>query len=489
MQTIAQDLNGTTLEALWPGITYLLCVVVTQPVYTTVSDVFGRKPPLYAAFFLFIAGSLLFALAKTMAMVNAGRILQGLGGGGLDLLGEVIVADMTTLQERSLYIGLLALPIAVGSILGPTLGALFSGFASWRWIGWINLPLLGLAFFLVFFFLHLRPVETPFHTNVKRLDYGGIVLSVVGQTAFSLSLSWAGSLYAWGDWQTLLPLIIGAFVLVAFVFYEARPALAAPIVPHRLFGSRTARWTLVGNFVEGAVLFAVLQYLPLFFQAIELQTVIGSAVTLLPTSIISVVAAAGVVIVVGIIGKGYLWTVRFSWALLTTGTGLLALLNPGSSRSAHMGIPVLWGAGVGALMRLLHLPMQASAPMVDDTGLVIGLMLLVRLMGGLIGMAVGSTIFASVFGTAISRLDGSSLPGQLAVLKDATEAISFIPRLRELDVSPSVLEPVIGVYLEALRAIFYAMTGLSGLGLLSSFFTEELSLDNKELGRQQFEEK
>lgn len=108
--------------------------MVTQPIYTSVSDVVGRKPPLYAAFVLFAVGSVVFAVAQSMAIVILGRVLQGLGGSGLDVLNEVIVADITTLKERPLYIGLLSISMAVGSILGPVLGAVFSEYVDWRWI-------------------------------------------------------------------------------------------------------------------------------------------------------------------------------------------------------------------------------------------------------------------------------------------------------------------------------------------------------------------
>lgn len=98
---------------------FMLAVVVTQPLYTTMSDVLGRNVPLYASFVLFIVGSVIFALAQSMAVLILGRIFQGLGAGGLDVLGEMIVADTTSLQERPLYLGILALPMSAGSIAGP----------------------------------------------------------------------------------------------------------------------------------------------------------------------------------------------------------------------------------------------------------------------------------------------------------------------------------------------------------------------------------
>ncbi len=278
--------------------------------------------------------------------------------------------------------------------------------------------------------------------------------------------------------------MIGVALLVALGFYEARPQ--NPVIPHRLFASHTAKSTLLGNFMYGAILFTVLQYLPFFYQAVELQTVIGSAVTLLPTSIACVIAAAGAVILVGVVGKGYVWTIRLFWVELTLGTGLLALLKSGSSRSMLLGLPVIWSAGVGALMRLLHLPMQASVPSVDDTGLAIGLLLTFRLLGGLVGLAVGSTLFNSIFASAIA--DIQNLPGSLAILRDGKQAIGYVPELRKLEVASEVLNPVLDAYAEAMRAIIYAMTAFGFVGFLSSIFTFEHTLQKTDLGRQRFDD-
>lgn len=452
--------------------------------YASISDVFGRKTPLHFAFLLFAAGSLVFALAQNMAAIIVGRVLQGLGGGGLNILGEIIVADMTTLRERSFYLGLMAVPIAFGSILGPTVGALFSDFPTWRWIGWMNPPLLGVAFPLVLFFLRLRALDTTLLAKLKRLDWGGISLFLTGCTAFVLPLSWAGALYPWNSWRTILPLLLGAAVLVMFAIYESKPV--APVVPHRLFRSRTATTTLFGGFIHGMILFSLLQWLPFFYQAVILQTVIQSALSLLPTSIISVVAAGASVLAVGYVGRQYRWSIRLSWILVTLGTGLLTLLDPASSPAMRSGLPVIWGAGVGALLRLLQLPIQASVPSVDDTGLAIGLLLSFRLLGGLVGVAVGSTIFSSTFAPSIAAV--GALPDSLALLRDANEAIGFIPKLRTLDLPTEIMNPVRQAYVTSIRAIFYTMTGFGGLGFISSMFIEELSLQKTDLGRQRFKE-
>ncbi|GAB1194117.1 hypothetical protein APSETT444_003358 [Aspergillus pseudonomiae] len=485
LPTIAADLQGESLESFWANLSYTLCGLVMQPVWASISTAFGRKPPLYVCMALFFIGSIVFAVAQNMNTIIVGRVLQGFGGGGIDVLAEVILADMTTLQERAKYLGLMAIPMAIGNIMGPTVGALFATYASWRWIGWINLPFLGIGTPLVFFFLKLRPVplDESLAKNLNRLDWIGMMLVVIGITIFVLPLSWAGSLFPWASWQTLLPMFLGVAVLVIFAFYEAKPE--APIVPHRLFHSKTANMTLAGGFLHGAVLVSLLQYLPLLYQAVQLETAILAAVSLLPTVIISVVVAAVSMMLVPLFG-GYVWILRLAWIILTLGTGLLALFDVGSSSSMRLGLPILWGMGI-SLLRLNLLPIQASVKNVDDTGLAIGQLLTIRMFGGLVGLTISSTIFNSVFATGISS-STIQPSGPLAPLEDVANAVSFIEKLRSLDVPSGTLDQVLRIYLKCFQTIFYTMTGLSGLGLVTSLFVDEIDLKSQDLGNQRFEE-
>ncbi|KAI2780392.1 MFS general substrate transporter [Daldinia loculata] len=464
LPTVAGELKGSSLQSFWANLAYTLCGLVMQPVWAGISDAFGRKPPLYVCVVLFLIGSIIFALAQNMNTVIAARVLQGFGGGGIDVLTQVILADMTTLEERSKYLGLMAVPSAVGNIMGPSVG--------------IGTP-------LVFLFLKLRPVplDATLAKNLRRIDWIGMALVIIGITIFVIPVSWAGSLFPWASWQTLLPMLLGVAVLVVFAFYEATPA--APIVPHRLFRSKTGNMALLGGFIHGMVLVSLLQYLPLLYQSVELETAISAAVSLLPTSIISVVFAAVAMMMVPLFG-GYVWLLRLSWVILTLGTGLLALFDIGTSSSMRYGLPILWGQGV-ALLRLNILPMQASVKKIDDTGVAIGSFLSIRMFGGLIGLTISSTIFSNVFSTSIST-SAARLTGALAPLKDASNAVNFIENLRSLDVSVTTLNQVLGVYLNCFQTIFYTMTGLSALGLITSMFLDEIDLKGRDLGNQRFEE-
>ncbi|KAI3011178.1 hypothetical protein CBS147346_1379 [Aspergillus niger] len=482
---IARDLGGTTLESFWASTCFMLAVSVVQPLYLSSSDVLGRKIPLHTAYFLFVVGSLVFALAPNMATVIVGRTIQGLGGSGLDVLNEIITADMTTMKERPTYLGLLAIPMAAGALLGPIVGSLFTQYVTWRWIGWINLPLIGASFILTFFFLRLRPVDGTFLQKLGLMDLLGMALFVAGCAAFVLPLSWAGALYPWGSWRTLLPLILGLVVLALFVVYERVPA--HPVLPYRLFKSATAITTFLGGFLHGLVTYTLNTYLPLFYQAAFYETPLHASVTLLPMNVMSLFFSCVSPISVSYLRK-YRVNIWTGWVFLTVGTGLLHIITPASSVHLRTGLPIVVSLGVGVLFTVLVLPVQASVASVDDTGFAVGLLVFFRLLGGLVGLAIGSTVFSSVFANSIKAL--GALPSSLATLENSQAAVGFIPQLRDLrgQVGKEVLDQVTGVYSHSFHVIWIVLIVFAGMGLVASCFTKEVSMEKEELGRQRFEE-
>lgn len=212
---------------------------------------------MYAAIAFFSAGAVVFATSQNMSILILGRLLQGIGAGGLDVLPDVILADITSLKERPKYIGVVGIFLAVGMVLGPIIGALLSQFLDWRWIGWINLPIIGVGFLLAVFFLHLKPIDAPFRIKLRLLDWAGMGLLTIGATAVSLPLSWSSSLYAWSSWQTLVPFVIGLFVLVIFGLHEKRTGTA--MIPFRIFSNTTAVMSLITSLLNGAIIYSLLQ--------------------------------------------------------------------------------------------------------------------------------------------------------------------------------------------------------------------------------------
>lgn len=151
-----------------------------------------------------------------MNIIVVGRLIKGLGAGGMDVLQTIILCDITTMKERPRWMGLMAMSNAVGVVTGPFIGAGFAEDVSWSWIGWINLLAAGFTGMLAFFFLHLTPLEGGVKDKAKKLDGLGFAVFTVIGTAVALPLSWANSIYSWASWQTLVPLLVGLVLLVPF---------------------------------------------------------------------------------------------------------------------------------------------------------------------------------------------------------------------------------------------------------------------------------
>lgn len=448
----------------------------------TVSDVFGRKQALYVSMVLFVAGTIVFATAQNMGVLVAGRLVQGLGAGGLDVLEEIILADITTLKERPLYLGLLAIAIALGTITGPIIGALLSDRVDWRWIGWINLPVVGVAFLLSLIFLNLQPVPMGFLAKVRRLDGIGILLFVAGAAATSLPLSWAGSLYPWGSWRTLVPLIIGIALLILFGYYERFPAAA--VMPYRIFSNATATFSLITGLIHGLILYSILQYLPLFFQAVFLESPLKAALSCLPVAILVVVFSFVAPVVVELTRryKLILWS---GWVITTLAVGLWSRVDQTTPRAEAYVFQALLGVGVGTVFTGTQLPMQASVKNVDDTGLAVGMLVVFRLFGALIGLAICAAAFVAEFQKNSLSLFNSLEPIQ--GLEDPSQAISFIHELVNLDLPEQTLRKLVGVYLESFKTVWVVLTVAAGLGLLGSLFIKDLTLEKEGIGRQGLE--
>ena len=178
-----------------------------------------------------------------------------------------------------------------------------------------------------------------------------MLLFVVGSPAFVLPLSWAGALFPWSSWKTILPMAVGVLVLVVLAVYESRPI--EPVFPYRILRFRTALVTLVGAFVHGMVLHSILLYLPLIFDAVFLGTPLRSAISILPSCafvmVFTVVAAIGVEYF-----RQYRWEIWLGWLLLAFGMVLSSLWDRNSSLAETASFQAIWHWPGYPLQRSAH---------------------------------------------------------------------------------------------------------------------------------------
>lgn len=132
LPAIAHGLNAKSNQAYWLGSGFLFAQAVSQPLYGTMSSVFGRKPCFVFSMALFTVASVFCATAQNVAWLIGARVFQGLGSGGILVVGSIIITDMVSLHERGKYIGILAFASALGLVSGILMGAAIGGLASWR---------------------------------------------------------------------------------------------------------------------------------------------------------------------------------------------------------------------------------------------------------------------------------------------------------------------------------------------------------------------
>lgn len=250
--TITRELDGTAVEGFWSGTGFLLPCTVFQPVFGSLSDIFGRKPALCVSLVLFAVGAVLAAVAHDMMLLLAGRAVQGVGGGGIVVLAEIIITDVVELRYRGNYFAALAAMWALGSVVGPVVGGAFAE-TDWTWIFWINLPFIAVSTPAMVYFLRLKKKETHLLQKLRRVDWIGGFLFIASTTGFLIPVTWGGINYAWDSWETLAPLIASFLGLVAFVLWEAFVA-QDPLIRLRVLRGRTAGVTYLGDFIHGLVM-------------------------------------------------------------------------------------------------------------------------------------------------------------------------------------------------------------------------------------------
>lgn len=247
----------------WVVTAYLLSATVVTPLYGKLSDIYGRRMILLIAVAIFLAGSVLCALATNLTLLILARFLQGLGGGGLIALPQTIVGDMISPRERPRYQAYVASVFMAASIIGPVFGGFFAQHMHWSLIFWINLPLGAVALAMTWNTLRLLPRNHRPH----RLDVVGAVLMMMATTTLLLALSWGGHVYQWSSWQILTLLSTALAALVLFVLRVT--TAKEPFVPLTvLFNPVVAAGVATSFFAVGAMVGLTI-FVPMYFEVLR----------------------------------------------------------------------------------------------------------------------------------------------------------------------------------------------------------------------------
>ncbi|HUZ78531.1 MAG TPA: MDR family MFS transporter [Chloroflexota bacterium] len=257
---LAADLHGYQLYA-WVFAAYLLSATATVAVVGKFSDIFGRKRVVLVSIALFAAGSLLCGVAPSMAALVGFRALQGVGGGGIATSTLAIIGDLFAPRDRARWQTVLSLSYATSSAIGPVVGGLLTDNLSWRWIFFVNLPLVLVAG------LSIALALPRSRAGARRaIDWAGAGLAVTGVLALMLALTWGGREYAWLSAPVLGLVALAAGCGVAFPWVERRAA--EPMVTPGLLRGRVVPFCCGVTFTQGLVWYGAIVLAPLYLQQV-----------------------------------------------------------------------------------------------------------------------------------------------------------------------------------------------------------------------------
>ncbi len=385
--TITKDLGGFALFP-WLFSVYLLAQAVTVPIYAKLSDTFGRKPIILFGIALFLLGSILCGFAWSMPALIAFRAVQGLGAGAVQPMSITIVGDIYTVAERARTQGYLASVWGISSVVGPTLGGLFSQFGIWRGVFFINIPLCVLAGFMLIRFFHEK-IEKRDH----KIDYLGSVLLTVSLTLLILAVLEGGQAWAWNSPQSIAAFVIGGLVLAAFVVAETRAA--EPILPLWVFSRRLLLTTTLIALGMGAMLIGLTGYVPNYLQGSIGASPIAAGLALAALTLGWPVSAS-------FAGRLYLRIGFRSTALIglvftILGTASLAFFTTTPSVVIVAISCFVIGLGMGLVSTSALIAAQSSVPW-HERGVVTGTNMFARSIGSAVGVAIFGAIANSIFG-------------------------------------------------------------------------------------------
>jgi EmrB/QacA subfamily drug resistance transporter len=385
--SIVEDIGGFT-EFPWLFSVYLLAQAVSVPIYGKLNDLFGRKPVILWGIGLFLVSSILCGLAWSIVPLIVFRVLQGLGAGAIMPTTITIIGDLYSVRERAKVQGYVASVWGVASVVGPTLGGVFSEWVSWRWIFFVNIPICLLAGTMI-----LRRFAERVERRHQVIDYHGAALLTTGLTLVILGVLEGGQAWAWNSPVSIGILGAGVALMVTFGFVER--SAPDPVLPLWIFRRRllvSSGFLAVG---VGAILLGLSSYIPVYAQQALGAGPLVAGLALGALTIgwpISASQAGRVYLRVGFRGCALIGS-----SLVVGGVALLLLLDQRSSVYEVGAYCLVIGLGMGLTAAPTLIAAQSSVGWAER-GVVTANNIFLRSLGSALGVAVFGAVANAVVG-------------------------------------------------------------------------------------------
>jgi EmrB/QacA subfamily drug resistance transporter len=349
LETLSRELNASLSTIQWVSTGYMLALAAVIPLTGWTSERWGAKRVWMVSVFLFGAGSALCGLAWSAESLIFFRVLQGIGGGMIMPVGMSVLAQTAGPHRVGRVMSVVGVPMLLGPILGPVIGGLIVDTWSWRWIFYVNVPIAVLSLALAARLLHTDAGRA----DAGKLDWIGLALLSPALAGIVFGLSETETHGGISDPIAWVPIVLGSFLVVAFVWHAARatrPLLDVKLFRVPAFGAATAT-----TFLLAASLFGAMIIMPLYYQIDRGESALTAGLLMAPQGF----GAAIVMLIAGRpadrVGGGRVALVGL--IICTLATLPFAFVSGHSSYWLLGGILVLRGMGIGGTM----MPAMAAA--------------------------------------------------------------------------------------------------------------------------------
>ena len=449
----------------WLATSYLISNAAFQPLSGRLTDIFSRRTGLIFSNIFFAAGNLICGLAKSEGTIVLGRVIAGIGGGGLTAISTFVTSDLVPLRKRGVWQGIGNICYGAGSGLGGVFGGWINDTLGWRWAFLLQVPLVVVSGILVAVTVRV-PVKTTESAKLKRVDFLGALTLVISLVLLLLGLNTGGNQVSWTHPLILTSLPLSAVFLGFFIYIEANIA-SEPVIPVRLLLDRTVFSACLTNWFSTMAVFGLLFYLPLFFQVQGLSAT-AAGVRLIPQAIGTSLGSLGSGILMRSTGQ-YKILSHMSMSLMVLSGILVCTLSLTTPSWLPFIYFFLMGTAYGSMLTITLVAL-ISAVDHEHHAVITSASYAFRSTGSTIGITVASAVFQNILKSGLwSRFGGREHAGELiGRIRDSLEEIRHLPT----DWIPGVLD----AYMDSLRAVFITLLGLSVLGAIVSLGMREHKL-------------
>ncbi|KKA28396.1 hypothetical protein TD95_000218 [Thielaviopsis punctulata] len=433
----------------WLATAYLISNAACQPISGRLTDIFGRGPGLVFSNIVFALGNLMCGLARNEVWMIAGRVVAGIGGGGIMSISTFLGSDLVPLRKRGVLQGIGNVCYGSGAMLGGLFGGWFhdNTAGGWRLAFLVQVPPTLVSAVLVAWLVRVPPkVSVSGKGYLGRIDFGGVVLTVSFLVLLLLGLNAGGNLVPWTHPLPLTTIPLAIVLMGVMFVWEGRAA--QPIVPVRLLADRTVAFACLTNLCTTMVMLAMLFYIPLYLQ------VLGYSAT--KAGVILLFSPVGVSICS--LSSGYI--MKHTGKYYYLGIAVVAMFQIGCAITLSFGLetPLAWikasfflmGGGYGAMLTVTLL---ACISAIDHSqqAVITSCTYLFRSLGSTVGITIASVVFQNILNDRLWLFFGSD-PDAAAIVDKIVKSIDSVQNL-----PLEWQKPATAAYMDAFKGVWITM--------------------------------